>query len=131
MIFLCERWIPCQALTSVLCLHYHPETVHCITKDVHTSEITFFALHPWFILGISCKFISLLKGVTGNVWKLNWDSSIIEKFSRIHLRSIKRFYGKYLFSKSENWLFKILIDCLFWRLRIGVIKIIQKRLRKM
>ena len=25
--FVCERWIPCQALTSVLCLHYRPETV--------------------------------------------------------------------------------------------------------
>ena len=36
--FLCERWIPCQALTSVLCLHYRPETVHCSTKDVYTSE---------------------------------------------------------------------------------------------
>ena len=26
--FLCERWIPCQASTSVLCLHYRPVTVH-------------------------------------------------------------------------------------------------------
>ena len=42
--FLCERWIPYQASTSVLCLHYHPETVHCSTKDVYTSEITFLAL---------------------------------------------------------------------------------------
>ena len=47
--FLCERWIPCQAVTSVLCLHYCPETVHCSTKDVYTSEITFLALHPWTI----------------------------------------------------------------------------------
>ena len=46
LIFLCERWIPCQALTSVLCLHYRPETVHCSTKDVYTSKITFLALHP-------------------------------------------------------------------------------------
>ena len=45
--FVCERWIPCQALTSVLCLHYRPGTVHCSTKDVYTSEITFLALHPW------------------------------------------------------------------------------------
>ena len=44
--FLCERWIPCQASTSVLCLHYRPETVHCSTKDAYTSEITFLALHP-------------------------------------------------------------------------------------
>ena len=42
--FLCERWIPCQAVTSVLCLHYRPETVHCRTKDAYTSEITFVAL---------------------------------------------------------------------------------------
>ena len=47
LIFLCERWILCQAFTSVLCLHYRPETVHCSTKDVYTSEITFLALHPW------------------------------------------------------------------------------------
>ena len=46
LIFLCERWIPCQALTSVLCLHCRPETVHCSTKDMNTSEITFLALHP-------------------------------------------------------------------------------------
>ena len=45
--FLCERWIPCQALTSVLCLHYRPETVHWSTKDAYTSEITFLALQPW------------------------------------------------------------------------------------
>ena len=31
--FLCERWFPFQASTSVLCLHYCPETVHCSTKD--------------------------------------------------------------------------------------------------
>ena len=49
LIFLCERYIPCQAVTSVLCLHYCPETVHCSTKDVYTSEITFLALHPWTI----------------------------------------------------------------------------------
>ena len=34
------------AVTSVLCLHYRPETVHCSIKDAHTSEITFFALLP-------------------------------------------------------------------------------------
>ena len=45
--FLREKWIPCQALTPVLCLHYRPETVHCSTKDVYTSEITFLALHPF------------------------------------------------------------------------------------
>ena len=30
--FLCERWISCQVVTSLLCLHYRPETVHCSTK---------------------------------------------------------------------------------------------------
>ena len=30
-----------------LCLQYSPETVHCSTKDVYTSEITFLALQPW------------------------------------------------------------------------------------
>ena len=29
-----ERWITCQASTSVLCLLYRPETVHCGTKNV-------------------------------------------------------------------------------------------------
>ena len=46
-IFLCERWIPCQASTSFLGLHYRPETVHYSTKDAYTSEITFLALQPW------------------------------------------------------------------------------------
>ena len=36
-----------MAVTSVLCLHYRPETVHCSTKDAYTSEITFLALLPW------------------------------------------------------------------------------------
>ena len=52
LIILCEWWIPCQALTSVLCLHYRPETVHCSTKDVYTSEITFLALHPCFLFDL-------------------------------------------------------------------------------
>jgi len=42
--FICKRWIPCQAETFVLCLHYRPETVHCSTKDAYTSKITFLAL---------------------------------------------------------------------------------------
>ena len=58
--FLCERWIPFQASASVLCLHYRPETVHCSTKDVYTSEITFLAftiLAPNMIL----NFIGLFR----------------------------------------------------------------------
>ena len=50
--FLCKRWIPCQASTSVLCLHYRPEKVHWSTKDAYTSEITFLALHPWIELSL-------------------------------------------------------------------------------
>ena len=53
--FLCERWIPCQAVTSVLCLLFRPKTVHCSTKDAYTSEITFLALVPWFRLLRNCK----------------------------------------------------------------------------
>ena len=44
LIFLCKRWIPCQAVTSVLCLLYSPETVHCRTKNKSTFEITIFTL---------------------------------------------------------------------------------------
>ena len=47
------KWIPClpcQAVTSVLCLHYRPETVHCSTKDAYTSEITFLALKPCILV---------------------------------------------------------------------------------
>ena len=51
----------------------------------------------------SCFF----KGVTGNVWWLNWicKCSIVDKF-RIHLRHIKRFYDVYLLSLSAKSTFK-------------------------
>ena len=49
--FLCERWIPWQAVTFILCLRYRPETVHCSTKDANISEITLLALHP-------CSYLS-------------------------------------------------------------------------
>ena len=42
-----RKWIPCQALTSVLCLLFLPKTVHCSTKNAYTSKITFLALVPW------------------------------------------------------------------------------------
>ena len=60
--FLCERWIPCQASASVLCLHYRPETVHCSTKDVYTSEITFLALQP-------CRYV-WFSSFRGGLWNL-------------------------------------------------------------
>ena len=37
------------------------------------------------------KLSFLIKGVTGNVWELNGECSIVEKLFRIHLRYIKRF----------------------------------------
>ena len=35
------KWIPCQAVTSILCLLFRLKTVHCSTKNMYTSEITF------------------------------------------------------------------------------------------
>ena len=51
---LCERWIPCQAVTSDLCfIHYRPETVHCSKKDTYNSETIFLALYPGFMQTIT------------------------------------------------------------------------------
>ena len=41
--------------TSVVCLHYRPETIHCSTKNAYTSEITFLALVPWGTVIFTCK----------------------------------------------------------------------------
>ena len=86
LFFLCLRWIPCQALTSVLCLHYRPETVHCSTKDVYTSEITFLALHPWYILYIYMYIYiyrsQILKGININYIWPHLSSSV----HRFHLQ---------------------------------------------
>ena len=73
-IFLCEKWIPFQASTSVLCLHYRPETVHCSTKDVYTSEITFLALQSLPLI-IFNPFLPLL-------------SPLIPSFTFYHLQSL-------------------------------------------
>ena len=40
-------------------------------------------------------------------------NEVVETFFRNHLRPIRSFYGAYLFSKSANSIFKILIDCSF------------------
>ena len=45
------KWIPCQAVTCVLCLLFRPKTVHCSTKNAYTSEITFLALVPCTFVG--------------------------------------------------------------------------------
>ena len=43
-----------------------------------------------------------LKGVTGNVWSLNWICNIVDKVFRIYLRHIKRFYDVYLLNLSAT-----------------------------
>ena len=40
---------------------------------------------------------------------------LLRIFFGIHLRPFRRFYGAYLFSRSANTTFKILIDGPFWR----------------
>ena len=45
-------WIPCQASSSVLCLHYRPETLDCSTKDAYTSELTFLGQDRFHELGL-------------------------------------------------------------------------------
>ena len=64
--FLCERWIPFQASTSVLCLHYRPETVNCSTKDVYASEKTFLPLQS---LVRSRDFRLFLKLLENKIWQ--------------------------------------------------------------
>ena len=47
LIFLCERWITCQAVTSVLYLHYSPETAYTAVQKMCTLiKKTVLALHP-------------------------------------------------------------------------------------
>ena len=55
------KWIPCQAVTSVLCLLFRPKTVHCSTKHAYTCEITFLALVPCIDL-----IIYYLRSITSN-----------------------------------------------------------------
>ena len=43
------------------------------------------------------------------------ECSLVKIFFRIHLRPVRRFYGAYLFNKSANSIFKILLQCPFWR----------------
>ena len=58
LICLCEWWIPWQAWhPSCVYITAH-ETVHCSTKDVYTSEITFLALRPWY--GLDSWYILLI-----------------------------------------------------------------------
>ena len=55
---LCERWILCHVSTSVLCLHYRPETVHC--RCVHLWNnfpfiITLFSMFTSFHVCLVCR----------------------------------------------------------------------------
>ena len=71
--------------------------------DVHCAHSTFPIFHVYSTIKVSDRQCMV------------FDLRILELFFRIHLRPIRRFYGAYLFSKSANSIFKILIDCPFWR----------------
>ena len=58
--FLCERWIPCQVVTSVLCLHY--TAVHKMRTPLHYNlGIRYLRLCSFklfiFICGFSVHFL--------------------------------------------------------------------------
>ena len=56
-------------------------------------------------------------GVTGNMYG-SWTKTvcrIVEIFFGNHLRPMRRFNGAYLFSKSKTFIFKILVDCSFFK----------------
>ena len=82
LIFLCERWIPCQTVTSVLCLHYRLETVHCSTKDAYTFEITLLALHPWKGVDIHKQY---LYRATCKGWDIRDDSTELIRSVSIYI----------------------------------------------
>ena len=65
-----------------------------------------------------------LKGVTGNLWRLNRICSIVDKYFRIHLRHIKLYYDVYLLSLIAKSTFKI-IFLGGYVLRIGFLKILN------
>ena len=108
--FLFERWIPCQASKSVLCLHYHPETVHCSTKDVYTSKITFFALHPWMLPSFNFYWFRIDNKHMTEPWldQVLMDSAYRNemKFSFCFTCHTLKLYNPYIF---ETWWFKIWI----------------------
>ena len=73
--FFMWKWIPCQAVTSVLCLLFRPKTVHCSTKNAYTSEITFLALVPCFIKSLLFKLIKPHSPIIG--WNMTFPISTI------------------------------------------------------
>jgi len=59
--FLCERWIPCQPVTSVLCLHYRDSTLQ-YKRCVHLGHnfpciITMHKRIFWMYSLKSCVFV--------------------------------------------------------------------------
>ena len=125
-LFLCERWIPCQASTSVLCLHYRPETVHGSTKDANTSEITFLVLNPWWYqckLKVNLNSIKLDKE-TNLKWifdkhciniKYLYISCILCFYSQSRLYRVIYNYSN--FNKILTWITQN--STLFWRTRFS------------
>ena len=104
LVFLCERWIPCQAVTSALCLHYRPETVHCSTKDAYTSEITFLALKPWSRWSlILCTLI--LRNLTSAIFYFFNKTILI--FSGFRFEEKLRFEEEYEFALSYHKLISV------------------------
>ena len=93
--FLCERWIPCQASTSVLWLHYRPETIHCSTKDVYTSEITFLAL----------------QSLQSTIFKIEKAPEYILQSNRL-IWDLWHWFGQFAVFLCWN-ICKVILDCLF------------------
>ena len=60
---------------------------------IFTNLITRCILDAHFTVAYSDLAGIGLKGVTGNVWWLNWDCSIVGNHFRIHLRHIKHFHN--------------------------------------
>ena len=91
--YFCENGFHVRLWPSVLCLLFHPKTVHCSAKNACTSEITFLALVPWsnvaFVpvcLPLSLKAVKLYfkiryydtKSICFNSWvaKMSWCSNV-------------------------------------------------------
>ena len=107
---LSERWIPCQPPTSVLCLLYRPETVHCSTKDAYTSEISFLELNPWFHLFFSnCVPTFFISRATKQIW-VAW-----KLYGRLHfmkIRNLKTGLQHFHFCRHQTLYHKILTVCI-------------------
>ena len=87
------KWIPCQAVTSVLCLLFRPNTVHCSIKNVYTSEITFLTLVPW-----SWEHTVLMYSTPYNLWTFTWYVHFELPFrlkgtDKIHTKGLSKFHS--------------------------------------